>query len=217
MATEWKEPDICSEEFKDCRVLVVDDDATTRNYIALLLQKIGFQAVNAATPGYAVQALHKHFFTLAVIDISFPDADECGFDLVHCIREAQPECAVMIMTVDHSAETAVAAIRMHVDDYFLKPVKADELLDAVRYHILKTGSMDREMYVGETGETRLTGREQAVLRMFYKGYSYKETANMLGCGIATVQTHAKRIYKKMGVHSQAEAAHEAVRLQLIKP
>jgi len=199
------------------RVLVVDDDAVTRNYVALLLQRIGFLPVNAATPERAVEALRQHVFSLAVIDITFPDANECGFDLVHCVREAQPECSVMIMTVDHSAETAVAAIRLHVDDYFLKPVNAEELLVSARYHMLKSGMPCPDGYAAAAAKMHLSCREQTVLQMFHKGCSYKETARLLGCGIGTVQTHAKRIYKKMGVHSRAEAAHEAVRLQLIKP
>jgi len=199
------------------RVLVVDDDAVTRNYVALLLQRIGFLPVNAATPERAIAALRQYEFSLAVIDITFPEANECGFDLVHCVREAQPQCSVMIMTVDHSAETAVAAIRLHVDDYFLKPVKAEELLVSARYHMLKSGIPSPDGYATTAEQMRLSCREKAVLQMFHKGCSYKETARLLGCGIGTVQTHAKRIYKKMGVHSQAEAAHEAVRLQLIKP
>ena len=54
----------------------------------------------------------------------------------------------------------------------------------------------------------LTERELEVLRMFSKGLSYKETAEILHCKVSTIQTHIKRIYKKLGVHSRAEAVFE---------
>ncbi len=49
-----------------------------------------------------------------------------------------------------------------------------------------------------------------------KGYSYNETATCLGCKVSTVQTHVKNIYKKMGVHSRAEAVHEALQIGMIQ-
>jgi len=62
---------------------------------------------------------------------------------------------------------------------------------------------------------QLTSRELDVLQLFGKGYSYNETANLLGCQLATVQTHAKHIYVKLGVHSRSEAVFEASRMGLI--
>jgi len=56
---------------------------------------------------------------------------------------------------------------------------------------------------------QLTQREQQVLALFARGCSYNETAQLLDCQLATVQTHAKHIYKKLNVHSRAEAVFEA--------
>lgn len=195
-------------------VLVVDDDALTRNYLSLLLQRWGYRVVVASDLASARHALHKSKFSLTLIDLMYPDDDASGYDLVDMVRVEQPDCAVMIITSDHTAETAVEAIRMHVDDYFLKPVVVEELLHAVRRHIGGCYHVDGED--GEIAIFNLTGRELAVLEMFHKGCTYKETARVLGCGLATVQTHAKNLYRKLGVHSRSEAAHEALRLNLIK-
>ncbi|GEM_PF-2550170 len=195
-------------------ILVVDDDILTRNYLSLLLQRWGYQVVVASDLSSARKALHKSKFSLTLIDLMYPDDDASGYDLVDMVRVEQPECAVMIITSDHSAETAVEAIRLHVDDYFLKPVVAEELLHAVRRHI--GGCYNLEGKDGEIAIFNLTQRERAVLEMFHKGCTYKETARVLGCGLATVQTHAKNLYRKLGVHSRSEAAHEALRLHLIK-
>jgi len=61
----------------------------------------------------------------------------------------------------------------------------------------------------------LSCKESEVLNMFAKGYSYNEVADLLGCKLATVQTHTKRIYKKLRVHSRSEAIYEARQLDLI--
>jgi len=196
------------------RILVVDDDVLTRNYLSLLLQRWGYEVVVASDLASAKTALHKSKFVLTLVDLVYPDDDASGYDLVEMVRFEQPDCAVMIITSDHTAETAVEAIRMHVDDYFLKPVVADELMHAVQHHIGRL--FDANHRDGNVAVFNLTGREQAVLEMFHKGCSYKETARVLGCGLATVQTHAKNIYRKLGVHSRSEAAHEALRLNLIK-
>ena len=122
----------------------------------------------------------------------------------------------MIITSDHTAETAVEAIRLRVDDYFLKPIKAKELLSAIQHHMDAPNPANPERFVSKSALPALTLRETTVLQMFQQGYSYKETARILNCSIGTVQTHAKHIYRKMGVHSRAEAAHEGLRLHLIK-
>jgi len=59
----------------------------------------------------------------------------------------------------------------------------------------------------------LSCKENEVLNMFAKGYSYNEVADLLGCKLATIQTHAKRIYKKLHVHSRSEAVFEARQLE----
>jgi len=67
----------------------------------------------------------------------------------------------------------------------------------------------------QCGDTLLTCKENEVLNMFAKGYSYCEVADLLDCKLTTIQTHAKRIYKKLKVHSRSEAIFEARQLGLI--
>ena len=64
-------------------------------------------------------------------------------------------------------------------------------------------------------ETRLTPRETEILNAISRGFSYGETASMLGISIGTVHTFLKRIYRKLAVHSKTEAVFEANRLGLI--
>jgi len=205
-----------SQKDNDEPILVVDDDAVTRNYLTMLLQRWGYAALAVHDLPSARKALSEASFSMALIDLTYPDDDATGYDLVDLIRVEQPDCAVMIITSDRKAETAVEGIRLRVDDYFLKPVKAEDLLSAVRHHAGGHGNAGQGTS-DVVDFSALTRREKTVLSMFHKGCTYKETARILGCEVSTVQTHAKNIYRKLGVHSRAEAAHEAIRLNLIQP
>lgn len=55
----------------------------------------------------------------------------------------------------------------------------------------------------------LSPRETEVLQLVAKGLSFEETGDALGLSQATVETHVKRIYRKLGVHSRTEAVYEA--------
>jgi len=100
-------------------ILVVDDDAVTRNYLTMLLQRWGYAVLAVHDLSSARKALSQSSFSMALIDLAYPDDDATGYDLVDLIRVEQPDCAVMIITSDRKAETAVEAIRLRVDDYFL--------------------------------------------------------------------------------------------------
>ena len=61
----------------------------------------------------------------------------------------------------------------------------------------------------------LTEREQEVLRCLVEGLSYKQAADALGIGLGTVRTHVVAVYRKLQVHSVAEAVGRAVRERLV--
>jgi len=69
---------------------------------------------------------------------------------------------------------------------------------------------------GEPEISCLSCKENEVLNMFAKGYSYSEAADLLNCKLTTIQTHAKRIYKKLKVHSRSEAIFEARQIGLVQ-
>lgn len=62
----------------------------------------------------------------------------------------------------------------------------------------------------------LTPREQQVLTLVARGFSYAEIARIEGLSVHTVQTHIKRLYAKLSVHSKTEAIYEASRMGLLR-
>jgi DNA-binding NarL/FixJ family response regulator len=67
------------------------------------------------------------------------------------------------------------------------------------------------------GEQRsiLSPREQEVLSLIARGFSYAEIARLQDLSVHTVQTHIKRLYAKLSVHSKSEAVFEATRMGLL--
>lgn len=63
--------------------------------------------------------------------------------------------------------------------------------------------------------THVTEREKEVLLLLGKGFSYSESATFLGCSVSTIQTHIKRVYRKLQVNSKTEAIYEAIKMGLI--
>jgi DNA-binding NarL/FixJ family response regulator len=61
----------------------------------------------------------------------------------------------------------------------------------------------------------LTEREQEVLQCLVRGLSYKQCAEHLGISLDTVRTHIRAVYKKLQVHSVAEAVARAIREKLV--
>ena len=61
----------------------------------------------------------------------------------------------------------------------------------------------------------LTAREEEVLKLVAKGFSYAEIAAGLGLAVSTVASHVKQIYRKLSVHSRSEAVFEAVQRGLL--
>ena len=65
-------------------------------------------------------------------------------------------------------------------------------------------------------KVQLSGREQEVLELIARGFSYAEIARLKAVSVHTVQTHIKNLYSKLAVHSKSEAVYEATRMGLLR-
>jgi DNA-binding CsgD family transcriptional regulator len=70
---------------------------------------------------------------------------------------------------------------------------------------------------GPSQQALLSPREQEVLGLIARGFSYSEIARLQAVTVHTVQTHIKNLYAKLSVHSKNEAVFEASRLGLLPP
>ncbi|MCJ0761994.1 response regulator transcription factor [Variovorax terrae] len=93
-------------------------------------------------------------------------------------------------------------------------VQADGSSDAIKTGA--TQSAAEAPPLAANGRSLLSGREQEVLELIARGFSYLEIAKLQGVSVHTVQTHIKNLYGKLAVHSKNEAVFEATRLGLLR-
>jgi len=110
------------------RILIVDDDPSVREVVALLGLE-GYACQPVATAEAALDALAAFEFPLVISDVRMPGKD--GFWLLDRIREAHPETAVIMLTAFGDTAAAVECLRNGASDYLLKPPKVTELIRAI--------------------------------------------------------------------------------------
>jgi sigma-B regulation protein RsbU (phosphoserine phosphatase) len=120
----------------DSRILVVDDDATSRSMITLTLKKHGFWDIRTAVDGRAALAqIAAAPPDLVVLDILMPEID--GFAVCRQLRR-DPRLAdlpIVIQTALHSASDRVKAFECGATDFVSKPINPRELIARISIHL----------------------------------------------------------------------------------
>jgi CheY-like chemotaxis protein/anti-sigma regulatory factor (Ser/Thr protein kinase) len=112
------------------RILVVDDDRTTRHVLSNVLTTAGF-AVTAAKDGVAaLAAVRKQPVDLLLTDVWMPRMN--GLELLERLRDLNTRPRVIVMTSDDTPETLLETVRRQAFTYLKKPIASVDLLQSVR-------------------------------------------------------------------------------------
>jgi len=123
------------EKDKKAKILIVDDDESSRRSLSLILGKSGYDAEAVVTGREALKKSKEGFFNVALIDIKLPDME--GVELLAPFKEMHPGMAVIMITGYASVETAVQALNEGASAYILKPFDIDEVLVVIREFLEK--------------------------------------------------------------------------------
>jgi two-component system response regulator PilR (NtrC family) len=107
------------------RVLVVDDEQSMRELLAIMLRQVGYEVFAAEGGEAAIKALETDAFDLVITDLRMRKAD--GLAVLRAAKEHSPRTVVLVVTAFASTETAVEAMKLGAYDYVTKPFKLDEL------------------------------------------------------------------------------------------
>jgi len=113
------------------RVLFVDDEPSIRLTLPPILEKAGFDVHVAQSVADALFEINSFQFDALVTDLNIGEEGD-GFLVASGMRHIQPSCTVFILTGYPAFETALQAIHSQVDDYLVKPVEIDSLVNALR-------------------------------------------------------------------------------------
>jgi len=106
-------------------ILVIDDEQSMRDFLAIMLKKEGHDVVTAENGNDALKAVQNEIFDLVISDVKMPGLD--GIDVLKTIKDISPETVVIMITAFASTETAVEAMKLGAYDYITKPFKIDEI------------------------------------------------------------------------------------------
>lgn len=107
------------------RILVVDDERSMREFLAIMLTREGYEVVAADGGTQALAALRQRPCDLLISDIRMPDGD--GIGVLREAKHLQPDLPGILMTGFASTETAIEALRTGALDYISKPFDVDEM------------------------------------------------------------------------------------------
>ena len=112
------------------KILIVDDETSMREFLAILLGREGYQVESAADAESALARLAERSFDLIISDVKMPGLD--GIALLERVKRSWPDTAVLMLTAFTTAEDAVEAMKRGAYDYIAKPFKVEELKILVR-------------------------------------------------------------------------------------
>ena len=116
-------------------VLLVEDNADMRDYLARLLTDQGWPVHAVGDAGAAMAHARQNRPELILSDVMLPGRD--GLALLREVRASEPlnRVPVVLLTARAGAESAIEGLRTGADDYVVKPFHPDELITRVRAHL----------------------------------------------------------------------------------
>jgi DNA-binding NarL/FixJ family response regulator len=198
------------------KILVIEDEALTRENIALILRMEGYETAAAANGRQGIAAALETRPDLILCDITMPDAD--GYSVLREVRQHESTRATPFIFLTARGDRADLRHGMNLgaDDYLTKPASASEILAAIHARLDRERLRDHSGFTPDFSSPEplqklgLTQREAEVLLWVAQGKSNGEIGAILGTTENTVKKHMQHIFEKLGLDSRNAAAVRAL-------
>ncbi len=205
------------------KIIVADDHKIIREGLRSMLDKVdGMTVVGDASNGRkAVNLTRKLKPHVVIMDITMPELN--GVDAARQILDELPGTKIIALSMHSDRRFVMEMFKAGVSGYLLKDCAFDELSRAIKsvlnnqtYVSPAIAGIVIEDYVGNISNdyipcNELTNREREVLQLIAEGMTTKEISFQLNVSIKTVETHRRKIMKKLNIHSIAELTKAAIR------
>ncbi len=156
-------------EIRPPRILVVDDERSMRELLAIVLRREGYEVLLAENGRTAVDLLEHEPVDLLISDIKMPDMS--GVDVLRAAKQIDQDILGIMITAFASTETAVEAMRLGACDYLSKPFDIDLLKMKVREKIENRQLRQENVLLKRTLDlshrfANIIGRSEAMLGVF---------------------------------------------------
>lgn len=199
------------------RLLLVDDHHLVLEGLRSLLTPT-HEVVAALSDGDGViEAVTLHRPDVVLLDLSIPGRS--GLELIPEIRLASPNTRVLVVTMHADRVLADVAFHVGATGFIPKDATADELLGAIAEVLAGRRFLSERVPhrtfrttfgVQQMGFSRLTPRQQEIVRFIGQGRSSADIAQLLGLSPPTVTFHRSQIRKALGIESEWELTRDAI-------
>jgi DNA-binding NarL/FixJ family response regulator len=169
----------------------------------------------AETVKEAIEGIVRLRPDVVVVDVHLPDGG--GHAIISAVVEQWPEAMFLALSVSDSAEDVVAVIRAGARGYVTKSISGPDLIDAIRrvhdgdaVFSPRLAGFVLDAFSGHLPAPtdpeldQLTSREQEVMRLIARGYTYREVASELHLSVKTVETHVSSVLRKLQLSNRHE-------------
>jgi len=193
-------------------VFIVDDDASVRDSLSLLLSLHGYVSASFASAEDFLTALQPDWRGCLVVDVRMSGMS--GLELQRCLRERAPTLPVIVITAHGDVAAARQAFLADAVDFIEKPFDGKQILDALAkaFTGLRAVASAQEEIGGATPvRGQLSTREREVMKLIVEGLHNRHIADKLGISPRTVEVHKARVMEKLGVQNIVELVRLADR------
>ena len=195
----------------DATVFVIDDDASVRDSINLILSLKGMRTQLFPSAEDFLEAYRPEWRGCILTDLQMPGMS--GLDLQQALHERGVLLPVVVLTAHGDVPTTRVAMKGGAFDFLEKPINDEVLLDVLNNAIRE----DIHRHAAESAEdalrsrlARLTPREREVLDLLVEGLSHREIAARLTISPRTVEVYKARMMEKLQCRSLAELIRAAI-------
>lgn len=208
------------------RLLVVDDEPSLLQAVAVCLRTEGYEVTTARSGQEALVRLAETLPDLLISDIRMPGMD--GYQLARGLRSSHRTALIPIIFLTAKDETAdrIAGFRTGADAYLTKPFEPDELIAVVSSILNRVERTHAEIarLVGDTSSSdqvsfhdeELTDAEEHIATAVARGLSNKEVAAEQGISVRTVENHISHILAKKNFSNRVEIARYVLEKAKVK-
>ena len=208
------------------KILIADDHPVVRKGLKEIIEETpGMMVGDEASNGQeTIEKVRESDFDIVLLDISMPGRS--GLEILKELKSEKPDLSVLILSMHPEEQYAVRVLKAGASGYLTKESAPDELIAAIRKASIGRKyvssslaeklafylEIDAEKPLHET----LSDREYEVMRMIASGKTPTEIAEKLFLSIKTISTYRSRILEKMGMKSNAELTHYALKNRLVE-
>jgi two-component system, NarL family, response regulator NreC len=202
------------------RIVLADDHAVVRSALCMLLDAEPDLEViaEAGDVGETVRYVLGHRPDILILDLNMPGGP--SLQAVPEIREASPETAIVVLTMQSEPVFAREAMQAGVLGYILKEAADSELVKAVRLAAKGKTYLQPELGARLAAEPAgppddLSDREVEVLRLIALGHTNSEIGEQLYLSVRTVESHRAHIQQKLRISKRSELVRYALERGLL--